>query len=324
MTEWLYEAGIGENRAALIEDGSIVEALIEVDDEGPRAGAVHAAVLRADRIVDLDSGEQALIDAVPKGLAEGARIKVRITREALSEPRKPKRAKARLAEADANVGAGPSLLDRIRESGVLFRRLSPHDFDALEAAGWSEAMEEARTGFVAFAEGSLQISLTPAMTLIDIDGRDADALHIAAGRAAGEALRRLDITGNIGIDFPTIEDRALRRAAADAVAAALVSPFEATAINGFGFMQIIRPRARASLLELAQYDRIGWAARALLRQAQRSRLHGPLRLTARPAVIAYLAQRGGWLDRLASETGGAISLQEDAGLAISAGNVAKA
>ena len=38
--EWLYEDGIGECRAALVDGGAIVEALIEVEDAGPRAGAV--------------------------------------------------------------------------------------------------------------------------------------------------------------------------------------------------------------------------------------------------------------------------------------------
>ncbi|HWT42993.1 MAG TPA: ribonuclease, partial [Sphingopyxis sp.] len=43
MAEWLYEAGIGEARAALVEDGEIVEARIEREGEGPRPGAIlHA------------------------------------------------------------------------------------------------------------------------------------------------------------------------------------------------------------------------------------------------------------------------------------------
>ena len=37
MAEWLYEEGIGEARAALIEKGRIVEALIEREGEAARA-----------------------------------------------------------------------------------------------------------------------------------------------------------------------------------------------------------------------------------------------------------------------------------------------
>ncbi|PTS80314.1 ribonuclease, partial [Sphingomonas sp. HMWF008] len=34
MAEWLYETGIGESRAALVADGTIVEARIELDRPG--------------------------------------------------------------------------------------------------------------------------------------------------------------------------------------------------------------------------------------------------------------------------------------------------
>ena len=45
MAEWLYEAGIGEARAALVEDGEIVEARIEREGKGPRVGAIVGARL---------------------------------------------------------------------------------------------------------------------------------------------------------------------------------------------------------------------------------------------------------------------------------------
>ena len=46
MAEWLYEAGIGEARAALVEHGEIVELLIELEGDGAlRAGAVLDARL---------------------------------------------------------------------------------------------------------------------------------------------------------------------------------------------------------------------------------------------------------------------------------------
>lgn len=37
MAEWLYEEGIGEARAALIEKGRLVEAQIEREGDGARA-----------------------------------------------------------------------------------------------------------------------------------------------------------------------------------------------------------------------------------------------------------------------------------------------
>src|SRR3712207_5292747 len=44
LPEWLYEEGIGENRAALVDDGEIIEAQIELP-ERMRAGAVADGLL---------------------------------------------------------------------------------------------------------------------------------------------------------------------------------------------------------------------------------------------------------------------------------------
>src|ERR687891_15718 len=44
LAEWLFEAGIGEDRAILVEDGEIVEAAIELPSD-LRAGAVVEARL---------------------------------------------------------------------------------------------------------------------------------------------------------------------------------------------------------------------------------------------------------------------------------------
>src|ERR1043165_9403071 len=104
------------------------------------------------------------------------------------------------------------------------------------------------------------------------------------GAAAGaRAIRRLDIGGSIGIDLPTAGSKSVRQAAAEAVDAHLPQPFERTAVNGFGFAQIVRPRHRASLVELAQ-DRAAFEARALLRRAA-FEPPGSKRLAGHPAVI---------------------------------------
>jgi ribonuclease G len=46
LPEWLIERGIGETRAALIEDGEIVEARIHLDGAA-RAGTGRQAVLKS-------------------------------------------------------------------------------------------------------------------------------------------------------------------------------------------------------------------------------------------------------------------------------------
>jgi len=124
--------------------------------------------------------------------------------------------------------------------------------------------------------------------------------------------------GSIGIDLPTVAGKAPRQAAAAAIDAALPQPFERTAVNGFGFVQIVRPRSRPSLLEIWS-DRSNAEARALLRSADLSGL-GPRRLVAHPRVIVVIEQNPNWLDALARQLGGAVSLRSDPALPISAGH----
>ena len=142
--------------------------------------------------------------------------------------------------------------------------------NSTKSAG-SDLLDEARSGIVSFPGGELRVSLTPAMTLIDVDGQLPPAeLAVAGARAAADAIRRHGVGGSIGIDLPTNEGKAARQAAAEAVDVILPKPFERTAVNGFGFLQIVRPRAHASLFELAA-DRAPFEARALLRAARRGK-----------------------------------------------------
>jgi hypothetical protein len=322
LAEWLYEAGIGECRAALVENGAIIEAQIEVDSVGPRAGAIMPARLRANRIAEAEDGTEALLDFAPRGLTEGARLMIEITREALSEPGKPKRAKARAALTDAQPAPGPTLLERITASPYPVTLLSLHDRDALEEAGWSECLEQAGSGEIPFEGGALRISLTPAMTLIDVDGTLPPLVLALAGiKAAGAAIRRFGIAGSIGIDLPTLGSKAERIQVAAGLTETLPPPFETTAINGFGFIQIIRPRRRAALIERLHYDRIGAAARALLRQAQRSGRVGALTLVAPLRVEPILVAHPHWLATLGTQMGGTVSLRVDPSLGIGSGYV---
>jgi hypothetical protein len=318
LAEWLYEEGIGENRAILVEEGGVVEAAIELPG-GLRAGSVVEARLTAilisgrRGIAAADDGE-ILVEPLPPGLSEGRKVRVEIFRDAIAEPGRPKRAKGRIT--DAAPCAAPGLAERIgaapRPSGAT---------DPFEQAGWSELLEEAASGEIAFAGGALRMSLTPAMTLFDVDGAlSPAALAIAGAAAAGRAIRRLGIAGSIGIDLPTLKSRPERQAAAAALDAALPPPFERTAVNGFGFLQIVRPRARASLPETIQADPVGAAARALLRRAERTSGAGPCLLTAHPALVARLEANPQWRDALARRIGAPIGLRADPALAISAGH----
>ncbi len=325
MAEWLYEAGIGENRAALIDEDTILEAALELPDE-LRAGTVLDARLAAilvpgkRGIVRLPGGGEAVLEPLPRAITDGAALRVEIVREAIPEAGRPRLPKARVT--DAEPALGPTLEERLRATSLPVVAAGPHGPDRLEAAGWSELLEEAATGEIAFPGGSLRMSVTPAMTLFDVDGGLPLAeLACAGAAAAGRAVRRFGIGGSIGIDLPSLPTKAGRQAAAAALDAVLPQPFERTAVNGFGFLQLVRRRTRSSIPERLQGDPAGAAARALLRRAERDRGSGERLLVAAPAVIARLEARPDWLDRLARGLGAPVALRADPRLAISAGHV---
>ena len=323
MAEWLYEDGIGEERAALVENGRIVAARIERHG-GIKPGTVLKAqlvsrvVANTRGIVKFADGGGALLSPLPKGLNEGQSLMVEVTRAAIDEHSRFKLPVVKAA-ADKGPREAPTLLAQI---GGPVTRCHAHDDDRLEAHGWGELLEEARTGQVVFAGGALQVSLTPAMTLIDIDGDLAPAaLALAAATAAAHAIQRLDLQGNIGMDFPTIEAKANRQAAVGAFDAAMSGPFERTAINGFGFMQILTRRTRQSIPEMMQYRPALAEALALLRRAERDRRTGAMQLVAHPAVLTQIQAQPDWITLLARRTGRSASLRADAQLAIGAGYV---
>ena len=320
MAEWLYEAGIGEARAALVDGGTIVKARIALDGGLAVGSVAEARLVEAlaggqGRVTLLDGSGEALLAAVPRGLSVGRTLLVTMVREAIPEPGRAKLAKAVVAAEGAGPAPGPDLLERIGESGHPVRQCRAHEGDVLEAAGWSEVLEEAVTGEIAFPGGVLRMSPTPAMTLFDVDGSGAlEALAVAAATAVGQAIIRHGIGGSIGVDFPSVQGKAARQAVAAALdaalAPALAGPFERTALNGFGFLQLVRPRPRASLPELLRADPVGAAARAALRQIERSPPGALRRHVLPPAVKARLIARPDWRDAIARRTGGDI-LWED-------------
>ena len=306
MPEWWIERGIGETRTALVEDGQILEARILREGAVP-AGTVLAARLTQSGPRNAVAVAEGVDYLLPKGaprVTQGASLTIEVTRELLGGGEPWKRPLARVSEEAPRPA--PALAGR----DLAF----PSQTDALDAAGWSDLIDEARSGIVAFPGGELRIALTPAMTLIDVDGSLApEALALAGATAAAHAIRRHGIGGSIGIDLPTCRGKAARQSIAEAIDAILPQPFERTAVNGFGFIQIVRPRRQASLLELAA-DRPAFEARALLRRAARE--VGATCLVAHPAVIAALVPA--WIEQLAAQVGGAVSLRADPTLAMSA------
>ncbi len=320
MPEWVVEKGIGETRAALVDGGRIVEARIELDGTVPAGTILEARLVdngssgRNGIARDEDSGTEFLLRHVPREISQGSVVNIEVTRPAIPGPEPWKRP---LAKATRDERRRPrSLAERLRSGDHPVRTVTfPSPRDELAEAGWDHLIEDARSGNVLFAGGSLGIFATPAMTLIDVDGSLPLAELAAAGAgAAASAVRRLDIGGSIGIDLPTVTGKAARQAAAEAIDFILPQPFERTAVNGFGFLQVIRPRNRASLVELAE-NRSEFEARAVLRRAAVEG-SGALRIAAHPSVAALLDSKPSWLEALASQVGGSVTLRSDPSLPI--------
>lgn len=317
MPEWLVERGIGEIRAALIEDGEIAEARIELHGT-IASGTVLEARLTAtgangrNAVAVAKDGTEYLLPRGALGVTEGAAMTVEVTRSAIPGSEPWKRPLARITDSVPRPAARPE--ERVDARDLPF----PAPADELGRAGWDEIVEQARSGIFAFPGGELRMAVTPAMTLIDVDGYlPAEELAVRGAGEAAKAIRRLDIGGSIGIDLPTAGGKAARQAAAAAIDEHLPQPFERTAVNGFGFVQIVRPRYRASLPELAQ-DQAAFEARALLRRAAYEQA-GAKRLVAHPAVIATIRRRPEWVADLARQLGGPVTLRPDAGLPMSGG-----
>ena len=313
LADWLIEEGIGENRAVHLSGGTIIAA--RIDWPGAlAAGQIEDAVLVSRSAgskrgtVRFASGEQALADRLPADASEGAAIRMEVTRAALAEKGRHKLAQAR--PTTATPRSAPSLAERLRSEGHQARVV--HAFPACD---WDELMAEAQLGEVTFAGGQLTISPTPAMTLIDIDGTLAPRLlALATIPAIAMALARFDLAGSIGIDFPTLSDKADRRAVDMALTAALDHwPHEQTAMNGFGFVQLVARLERCSLIHRLAIDPNGAAARMLLRRAERVCEPGALLLTVHPSVRAGVKPE--WEADLARRSGRIVRWQVDPGLA---------
>ena len=306
--QWLVERGIGENRWLLMDRGEVLAARLRWPGEVSAGQIVEGRLTQklagARRgLVTLNNGGEAMVDHLPRDVNEGARGTFRITRAAIAERGRLKLAQVRWVEGGETALAEPE--------GKSVRSFSPGD--------WEEVWHAASSGSIAFAGGEILSSATPAMTVIDIDGDlPPRELALAAIPAIAKALRWFGIGGNIGIDFPSLDAKADRRAVDDALAQALSDwPHERTSMNGFGFVQIIARLEGPSLLHRLARSRTGMSARYALRVAERVQGAGQtLELRVHPALKAKLKPE--WLEELARRTGKQVRVETDPGLALEA------
>ncbi len=310
--EWLVEDGIGEERALLVENGHAIAARVQWPGE-----LVAGAVLEGQLVARAKNsprgrarfygGEEALVDKLPRDASEGAQMRFEILRGAVGEASRRKLAHARPAQASEH--AAPSLAEKL---GARVVRRFPDDL-------WEEVLDECWSGIIDFAGGSLHFSPTPAMVVVDVDGKlPPRELALAAVPALARAIALFNLGGVIGIDFPTLQAKDDRKAVDGALGVALADwDHERTAMNGFGFVQLVARMEGPSLLHRTRFQRAAAAARLLLRLAESVPGPGAVLLTGHPAVIACLSQE--WITELNRRIGRAIMVKDDASLALEAG-----
>ncbi|MBY6218323.1 ribonuclease [Qipengyuania aquimaris] len=306
MPEWLIEEGIGEDRAILIDGDEVLAAKCRWPGELHAGEAIRAKLIAKTGTrgtAQTADGREMLVDKLPRDASEGSTLDLAITRSAMTERGRYKLPAARPA----------NLVERgydVFASGKRVRRFP--------AGAWEEVWHAASSGEIAFAGGSLLFAVTPAMTLVDIDGNpDPRALALAAVEPLTLALRQFDLGGSIGIDFPTLEAKADRKAVDAALEEALTDwPHERTAMNGFGFVQLVARLEGPSLLHRFATSRVGMAARMALRRAEMVEGAGATLLTVHPALKVKL--RPEWLAEVERRTGRPLRIETDPGLAIEA------
>ena len=312
MPEWLVEDGVGETRALLMDGDEVLAAKCRWPGE-LEIGAMVLATLthkpsgkRRGTATD-EKGREILVDRLPPELTEGSQFPVQITRAAIAERGRLKRAQGRA------IGAGTPPAVAMDETFILADTVR-----RFPSGAWEDVWEDASSGQIALDGGSLLFAVTPGMTVIDIDGDlPPRELALACVSPLALALRRFDLGGSIGIDFPTLEAKADRKAVDAALVDTLADwPHERTAMNGFGFVQIVARLEGPSLLHRFATSRVGMAARMALRRAEMVEGAGVTLLTVHPALKAKLKPE--WLAEVERRTGRPLLIETDPGLAIEA------
>jgi Ribonuclease G/E len=259
--ELIIAVGPGEWRAALTEDGAIVELYVERGDR-KRAGSIHAG--RVVRVAKgLDSAFVEIGDTRPglaprrehPGLGEGARVLVEIRREAL--PDKGPRLTTRLSRDVTDPGLDPpvqlypasgfaaslalalpgaperivaddpAIVPELRAAfpDAEIARDAPLDFGAEFAAALAPSLDLPDGGAVHIAE-------TRAATMIDVDtgtpetgsaARNALTGNIEAARAIARHIRLRNLGGGIVVDFVGLEGKGPREQTRQALADTLAT-----------------------------------------------------------------------------------------------------
>ena len=278
----------------LLEDGEPVS--LHIGRTGKAAlGSVHEARILSNHaggaFVALGGGEEALLSPAPK-LPEGASVRVDIIREAMAAPGEIKLAVARVTDAAVSTLTDAQTWD----ARVAALAATPVASDSLD-----DHFDIAFAGRSEIAGGTVWFERTKAGLVFDVDGTvDASAVNLAAAREVARLLRLFSVGGSAIIDFISTDNKAARLAIGvvfDQAAAADPRPFERTAVNGYGLMQVVRAKRQPSILDtLFGARRVSASDETqllqLLRDTARSTGFGARRIVTRPALATQLGSPG--------------------------------
>ena len=295
LTDIWRDDAPGERRAALVENGNIVEIHIQRDalwalgEYG--VGRIDRKTPSGAYIVS-DYGSVLLLRSKITQ-PDGARIAFEVTREAIPEPGRIKPPEIMLRDNAQDPLIGKDALWDARVAS-----LAPSAINASIADGFDVGI----AGQSVVGDVSISFQRTKAGLVFDIDGiGDAFAINMVAATEIARLLRLYQIGAMVLIDFVSMESKAQRTQIAEAFDAASLAdarPFERTAINGYGMMQVVRARPRPSVLDHVFGTRIAalsdeTQAYWLLRAVAQSTGFGTRTVTAQPDV-ATLLQSEGW------------------------------
>lgn len=339
------EEWVGETRAAIVENGKLVELHFERWSEmenRAHTGEVYAGrITRVDTslnaaFVDLGRGEPGFLPfgkaGRPKGVHEGAAIAVRVAREAYAEkgptlafsdvedmPDAPT-----LLVADANLAE--RLLRRYPEADVHWADEANIDIEgAIEAA--MDPVVPLKGG------GSLHIEPTRALTAVDIDsgGRAVNVgrklaldVNTLAMPEIARQIRLRGIGGNIVIDTLHMRTQPDRKAVEGSLKKALKhdpARIDLSPISRFGLIEMLRQRTGRSIADhLLGEDGQPTAETLALAALRRLQMEGTAKRAARltlrvaPRIHNWLsASKVGWQEAMIDRLGPRFDLAEKEG-----------
>jgi len=290
LTDLWRDDAPGERRAAVVENGNIVEIHLQRDALWALG---ECGVGRIDRktpsgaYVVADDGSTLLLRGKTNAL-EGARVMFAVTREAISEPSRIKPPEIMLRDSLDETLIGKDALWDVRLASLGQSAIT---------ASIAEGFDVAIAGQSQLGDVTISFQRTKAGLVFDIDGiGDAFAINLVAAREVARLLRLYQVGAMVLIDFVSMESKAQRTQIAEAFDAASVldpRPFERTAINGYGMMQVVRARPRPSVLDQLFGTRIAalsdeTQAYWLLRAVAQSSGFGARTVTTRPEVATLL------------------------------------